>query len=461
MKSLHIFDWLPILFYLSFLIWVGIINKKSQSLSENTFILSNRKLSLFSFIATLVTTWYGAILGIGENTYLYGIQTWFIFSFPYYVFASIYAFYIAPKIRANGLISIPDHFHNHFGKRSGILSAILIIFLASPAPYILSTGILLKFLFHIELGFSLIIATVFSIFYLWNGGFSAVIRTDILQFICMFLGFFILMFFLWIDISNPIKMVNSLPQKYIDPLGGNSLQYVLVWFFIAAWTFIDPGFFQRSAAAKNPKVAKNGILIAILFWAIFDIITITCGLYAINYLKEGSALLTYPLLAIDFLPIGFLGIFFMSIFAVLMSTIDSLSFISAITFGRDLLWRINSNNKKTLVISYIKLGLVITSIISLLLAYYIPSVVSLLFTLGSLIIPSLILPFIISLTIKNFNLPEKFSIQWILMPLLLSFSWLLLSKINYSFFGEVEPFYPAIISSVLYYLFIVRSKVGN
>mgnify|MGYP001276617329 FL=1 len=73
MKSLHIFDWLPILFYLSFLIWVGIINKKSQSLSENTFILSNRKLSLFSFIATLVTTWYGAILGIGENTYLYGI----------------------------------------------------------------------------------------------------------------------------------------------------------------------------------------------------------------------------------------------------------------------------------------------------------------------------------------------------------------------------------------------------
>ena len=103
----------------------------------------------------------------------------------------------------------------------------------------------------------------------------------------------------------------------------------------------------------------------------------------------------------------------MSIFAVLMSTIDSLSFISAITFGRDILWRINSDNKKTLVISYIKLGLVISSIISLLLAYYIPSVVGLLFTLGSLIIPSLILPFIISLTIKNFNSPEKYSIQWL------------------------------------------------
>ena len=461
MKPLHIFDWLPIFFYLSFLIWVGVINRKSHSLSENTFILSNRKLSLFSFIATLVTTWYGAILGIGENTYLYGIQTWFIFSFPYYIFATIYAFFIAPRIRTSKLVSIPDHFHKHFGKKSGILSAILIIFLASPAPYILSTGILLEFLFHIDLGLSLIIATIFSIFYLWNGGFSSVIRTDILQFICMFLGFFILLSFLWTDISNPFIMINSLPKQYIDPLGGNNFQYVLVWFFIAAWTFIDPGFFQRSAAAKNSKVAKNGILIAILFWAIFDIITISCGLYAINYLKTNSALLTYPLLAINFLPIGLLGLFLMSLFAILMSTIDSLSFISAITFGRDILWRINSDNKKKLVISYIKIGLIITSIISLLLAYYIPTVVGLLFTLGSLIIPSLILPFIISLIFKNFKLPEKFSIQWILIPLILSFLWLFLSKTSYSFFGKIEPFYPAIISSILYYLSIVRTQIGN
>ena len=459
MKPLHTFDWSIIFLYLLFLIWIGIKNSTSPSFSQSKFILSNRKLSLVGFIATLVTTWYGAILGIGENTYLYGIQTWFIFSFPYYIFATIYAFFVAPRIRANGLVSIPDHFHAHFGKTAGILSAILLIFLASPAPYILSMGVLLKFLFNLDISISLIIATIFSIFYLWNGGFSAVVRTDFFQFICMFLSFFILLGFLWKNLGSPVEMIYSLPVKYKDPLGGNTLQYVLVWFFIAAWTFIDPAFFQRSAAAKSPKVAKNGILIAILFWAVFDIMTVFCGLYAINYLKNSSALLTYPLLAIDFLPIGFLGLFLMGIFAILMSTIDSLSFISAITFGRDILWRLNKNNKKNIpVVIYIKAGLIIISFISLLLAYLIPSVVGLLFTLGSIIIPSLILPFIISLISENFQLPEKISIQWILFPLMLSFLWLFLSKTSNSFFLKVEPFYPGMIVSILYYLIFIRGR---
>ena len=200
-------------------------------------------MNLVGFIATLVTTWYGAILGIGENTYLYGIQTWFIFSFPYYIFATLYAFFIAPKIRENGHTSIPDHFHNHFGKASGVLAAVLIIFLASPAPYILSMGVLIEYFFQINLGLSLVIATLFSVFYLWNGGFSAVVKTDFFQFICMFISFFILLGFLWMKVGSPLQMIQALPVGFTDPLGGNTVQYVLVWFFIAAWTFIDPGFF--------------------------------------------------------------------------------------------------------------------------------------------------------------------------------------------------------------------------
>ena len=43
----------------------------------------------------------------------------------------------------------------------------------------------------------------------------------------------------------------------LDPLGGNSLQYLFVWFFIASWTFIDPGFYQRCSAAENPKLQKK------------------------------------------------------------------------------------------------------------------------------------------------------------------------------------------------------------
>ena len=173
MNKFHFLDWGIILAYFIGLIWIGIIRQKDQSPSQNDFILSGRRLSLAGFVATLVTTWYGAILGIGENTFLYGIQTWFIFSLPYYLFAIGYAFWIAPKIREKGLLSIPDHFRSHYGEASGIISAILVTFLASPAPYIRSMGILLQFLFGIELGIALMISTLFSIIYIWNGGFSA------------------------------------------------------------------------------------------------------------------------------------------------------------------------------------------------------------------------------------------------------------------------------------------------
>jgi hypothetical protein len=82
--------------------------------------------------------------------------------------------------------------------------------------------------------------------------------------------------------------------------------------------------------------------------------------------------------------------------------------------------------------------------------------VGLLFTLGSIIIPALILPFIVSLIVKDFNLPEKLSIQWILIPLFISFLWLLLSKTQGLIFLKIEPFYPGMIGSFLYYFIIIR-----
>ena len=102
--------------------------------------------------------------------FTFGIQTWFIFSFPYYIFAIIYAFWIAPRIKKSGALSIPEQFKTHYGDSAGLAAALIISFLSNPAPYILSLGILLEFLFGISLGVSLAIATLFSVLYIWNGG---------------------------------------------------------------------------------------------------------------------------------------------------------------------------------------------------------------------------------------------------------------------------------------------------
>ncbi len=461
MSHFHFLDWAILAAYIAGLIWIGIFRLKDQSASQEDFILSGRRLSLGGFVATLVTTWYGAILGVGENTFLYGIQTWFIFALPYYGFALGYAFWIAPKIREKNFLSIPDHFRSHYGETAGIISALLITFLASPAPYILSMGILLQFLFGIPFGLALFISTILSVIYVWNGGFSAVVKTDILQFILMFLGFFLLIGFSWYEFGSPLELVKSIPKSHLDPLGGNTVQYVLVWFFIAAWTFIDPGFYQRCAAAKSPEIAKKGLLISIGFWAMFDCLTVLSGLYAVAMIQTDQALLSFPLLGQHILPTGIFGLFITGLLATIMSTIDSLSLISAITFGRDILWRIQRPKIDSNPVPLVRKGLVIISFLSLFLAFAVPSVVGLFYVIGSVLIPGLILPFVFTLWNDKSQISERLANQWILFPVGVSLGWLSISQMSGQPFMGIEPFYPGMVTSILFLPIVLRIHVNK
>ncbi|HIA94716.1 MAG TPA: sodium:solute symporter family protein [Candidatus Marinimicrobia bacterium] len=462
MSHFHFLDWAILAAYAAGLIWIGIFRLKDQSTSQEEFILSGRRLSLGGFVATLVTTWYGAILGVGENTFLYGIQTWFIFALPYYGFALGYAIWIAPKIREKKFLSIPDHFRSTYGENAGIISALFITFLASPAPYILSMGILLQFLFGITLGVALLISTIFSVIYVWNGGFSAVVKTDILQFILMFVGFFLLIGFSWNEFGSPAVLINSIPESHLDPLGGNTAQYVLVWFFIAAWTFVDPGFYQRCAAAKSPETAKKGLLISIGFWAVFDCLTVLSGLYAVALIQTDQPLLSFPLLGTHILPIGIFGLFITGILATIMSTIDSLSLISAITFGRDILWRIQRPQTNSNPVPLVRKGLVIISFLSLFLAFAVPSVVGLFYIIGSVLIPGLILPFVITLWNEKISLSERLASLWIVTPVGVSLGWFGISQLSGQPFMGIEPFYPGMVISFLFLLFIIiRTNNGH
>ena len=455
---MHWLDLSVLIIYVGLLIGFGFYRTKQSGKDPEEFLLAGRKLSLPGFVVTLVATWYGGILGIGENTYSYGIQTWFIFALPYYIFAILFAFLIAGRINETKFISIPDQFHGRFGKTAGVVSALYILFLASPAPYILSIGILLQFTTGLSFGLSLLMSTGLSLSYIWIGGFKAVVRTDGLQFGFMFVGFLLLLIFS-MKSSGPLSEL-VLPVSHLNITGGASIQYIVVWFFIALWTFVDPGFYQRCAAAKSPQTAKKGILISIGFWFIFDMLTLSTGLYAKALLTAGDPLFAYPRLGAMVLPPLAYGIFITGLLATIMSTIDSLGLISAITFGRDILWRIQSptstdklkwNNESTI---FVRKGLIITAFIALILAFSIPSVVKLWYGLGSILVPGLVLPFLISF--KN-NRPKENILLMMVSPVLVSIFWILLGKLLNGYPFGLEPFYPGILTSVLVYVIKVKN----
>ncbi len=458
---MHFLDFSIIIIYFILVITIGFYRNKISSENSNNYILAGRKLSLPGFVATLVTTWYGGILGIGENTYNFGIQTWFIFGLPYYFFAILFAIFIAPRIRKLNFVSIPDHIHDRFGKTAGVISGVFLLFLASPAPYILSIGILLKYTIGIPFLWALIAATIFSLIYIWKGGFGAIVRTDVVQFILMFGGFILLIIFAWIKIGSPLEMIKQLPAEHLSPTGGNSIQYIFVWFFIAMWTFIDPGFYQRCAAAKSPKTAQKGILISVIFWFVFDSLTLTSGLYARVLLPQGQGLFAFPALGQALLPSLFYGLFITGLLATIMSTIDSLGFISAFTFGRDIIGRIKNKNGIDNSASLIRLGLIIMAIIAIVMAYSFPSVVKLWYMIGSILVPGLLIPFLITLTKLKFR-------NWqgqilLIIPVSISILWFILNSTISNFALRIEPFYPGIISSIILFVsfaFINRGRNG-
>ncbi len=392
MSSFVWLDGIPVVVYLLALLWIG-FKARRKNADAKEYLLSGRKLTIPAFVATLVTTWYGGILGIGEFVYLAGISTWLVMGLPYYLFAFLFAIFLAPRIRQAESVSIPDMMYRKYGKPVGALSGVFIVFMTSPAPYILMLGVLLKFFLNLPLLWAIVISALVSVVYVFGGGFRSVVQTDKLQFGFMFGGFLALVVYLSLFVQTPASILTSLDAVHASLTGTLTWQQIVVWFFIASWTFIDPGFHQRCAAASSPAVARKGILISILFWALFDSLTILSGLYAFVLLPKAEPLLAYPTLANTFLPPFWRGLFFVGLFATIMSTIDSYTFLSAIGIGRDLLWELQGQ-KSANPNSQVRFGLLLTALLAVGMAYFVPSVVRLWYSLGSLFIPPLLFPII-------------------------------------------------------------------
>ena len=112
---------------------------------------------------------------------------------------------------------------------------------------------------------------------------------------------------------------------------------------------------------------KGFLLISLIFWFAFDFMTTITGLYAYLHLKNlDNPAMSYPLLANDILPSVAKGFFFLGMIATIMSTLHSLLFISATTLGKDIICRMKKTKDEKN--KYTQLGILITSIVSFLIA---------------------------------------------------------------------------------------------
>jgi len=459
MINLSTFDKLIIFIYAIILLIIGFWSKRKSESSKLDFLLAGRNLNLPLFVMVTVATWYGGILGVGEFTYRYGINSWLTQGLPYYVFAILFAFFFSKKIRNTNLTTIPERIQQVYGKKLSVLLSFFILMIVSPAPYALMTGVIFNVFFGIPIWIGIVLGLFLSSIYLFFAGYRSDVYTDVYQFILMFVGFFALLIFSLKNFGSFNFIKENLPAELLVPFKNFPFSYFLVWLFIGLWTFVDPGFHQRSYAAKNEKVAFYGILISIGFWFVFDFLTVSNGLFARAFLPNlENPVYTYIIYADRILPEFFKGLFISAILATIISTLNSYAFISAQTFGNDILK--NLLKKKFDEVLLVRIGLLITIIISTVLAVLIPSVIDLWYTLGSIFIPGLLFP-VVGSYYEKFKLTSKLTFYQSVIVTLIASVIFILRELNVVG-NEIEPMIAGILVGLAFQLskiFIKEEKL--
>ncbi len=462
MIELALIDYAIMAVYFVLLLIVGIVVKK-QVHGVTDYFLAGRRLTLPIFVATLVSTWYGGILGVGELSFNYGLVNWLTQGFFWYLSYLVFALFIAKKVRESNLFTIPDLLEKFYDKKTRIVGALFTFLMVTPAPYVMSLGIIFSLIFGMEPWIGILLGTLIMLFYTLRGGFVGVVYTDMIQFIIMMLGVMLIVPFAVMQFGGLEFLAANLPATHFTLTGTWSVQMILVWGFIAFWTLVDPGFYQRCYAAKDSNIPKKGILIAILFWIIFDFCTTLTGMYARAAMPSIEPTTAFAVFAAAVLPTAIKGLFFTGILATIMSTIDSFTFLGAMSLSHDLYKKVlkpKATEKEEIFAT--KIGIVITAAFSTILALAFESLVAMWYTIGTIGISTMLVPILAGFFYKG-KKHGSAAFASMIAGSLTSTSWLVHGWLN-NFEGwpmylfELEPLYPGLFTALLVFTAITVYK---
>ncbi|MEZ0327271.1 MAG: sodium:solute symporter [Fimbriimonas sp.] len=385
-------DWAVVTLFIAGILVLGLSARLRDS-SVLQYLAAGRNLSLTAFVATLVSTWYGGILGVGESVSYFGFGAWLLIGVPYYVFAVAYALWLAPKVREADQISIPERIAMRWGKKSGVLAGALIFLLAIPAAHVLMLGVLLQEFTGLDRTVAVSIAAIAGIALLYKGGLFADVRVSLLAFVMMYVGFACMALFCFLNYP-PAATFQSIENKSLLTFTGGAPWTAIVSFFIlGAWTLVDPAFHQRAASARTPETSRKGILISVGFWFLFDLLSIGSAMYAIALLKPlPEKLAFYPALAEKVLPPGLKAIFLCGILGTVATAMVGYTLVSGATLGREILGRLKGTSDDKTIKSWIRIGLVVAMAVAVPLGLSINSVVDLWYAWAGVAIGALLIP---------------------------------------------------------------------
>ncbi len=425
------------------------VGRLSRTKAQLEYLLAGRRLTTAPFVATLVATWYGGVLGVGEYSYRFGISNWLVMGVPYYLAALLFAFFLARRARASAALSIPDQLRAAYGPAAGRVGAAMVLLMAIPAAYVLMLGNLLEIYLGMPLVWAVVAGTVFTIVYVAGGGFRSVVSANVLQFVLMYLGFIVVLPVALHRAGGFAGVWAALPAASRTWDGGLGIQAVVVWYFIAMQTLVEPTFYQRCYAAETPAVARRGVLISVGFWVLFDFLTTFTGLAARALMPQlHNPVLSYPELGRLVLPSAANALFAVGMFATVMSTAHSYLFLAAATIGHDVAPELAARVDER---RWTMAGMALIGAAAVGLALALRSVVAIWHDIGSIVTSALLLPVALSHGPERLRFRPGWAAAAMAFTALVAVGWIL-ARSNGRYPLGLEPIFPALAVSALLWL---------
>ncbi|MEM7659639.1 MAG: sodium/solute symporter, partial [Bacteroidota bacterium] len=348
--------------YFTVIFVAAVSGRSGKSVTTEEYFLSSRNLRWPSIaLSTIATNISGyQFLGMMGSAYLYGLAQ---ASLEINAIQGILmaAFIFVPLYLKDRVITITQYIERRLGERVALAYSVanIALFATITLGAALFWGayaahqVFAEYLawLHPEpvmrIAYLILGLGIFSATYTYLGGLSAVVKTDIIQFIILLTGGFVVLFV-------SIKELGGWDQLYVKtpelmhlhlPADHEKLPWThmfgLFLLNINYWC-ANQTVMQRSLAARSLKDAQIGLMVGGVMKYVMAVLIVIPGIALVGILGDGGLAdpdLAFPTLVKDFLPSGVQGIILCALFASLMSTVDSTFNSLATLFSIDIYQR--------------------------------------------------------------------------------------------------------------------------
>jgi len=347
-------DYFVVVAYLVGIMLLGLYFRRFIHSSQDYF-LAGKALPFWAIGMSIVVSDIGAMdfVGVAGQAYRYGIAVgnfdW-LGSVPAMLLA---AFIFVPYFWKAGLYTIPEYLgrrYNDYVRTTASLTWIA-FFAFDLGIMFWATAVLLETLLGWPIWLSIVLTALVVGLYTFFGGLAAVVMTDVVQMIIMFVGGGTVVFLGLYHVggwSGLVEKVSAMGQGYENhfelilpadtntPFPWTGILFGLTFVMANAYMIGNQAIVQRCLGAKSVWHAKASMIWAAFLKMFIPVLVLIPGLVAIVMhpgLEDGDQAM--PMLIRSLLPPGLGGLLFAAFLAGLMSSIDSMLNSTATLWTKD------------------------------------------------------------------------------------------------------------------------------